>query len=162
MKKIIIAIITCIIFSACTKESIIEGITTAPEEKIANEINVNGKIYKIFNANMLTYIDEECEGRGLAGSLFIGGAKEGTKDTIDIYILNLPKYNSTQQMYPYGNANCKISAFIAVWSGNKEEGYYFSQTIGNFEIEATKFRLNNIEFTDGSTTLTLNGSGTYK
>lgn len=81
MRKYIIVIITSLFFSACTKESIIEGITIAPDKSITNTINVNGEQYKIYDAYKSTYIPSTCAGRGLEGSFIITGAKEGTTDT---------------------------------------------------------------------------------
>jgi hypothetical protein len=161
MKKYLIAIITSILFGACTKESIVQGITIAPDKSITNEISVNGVIYKIFNAYKSTYIPATCTGRGLAGGFVINGAKEGTTDTAFILILDLPNFNSTQQIYPYGNTSCNVNAFLGLWRGAGDAIYYDSNTTGEFIIEAAKFKLNNTQFEFGNTTLTVNASGNY-
>jgi hypothetical protein len=161
MKKHIVLIITSILFGSCTKESIIQGITIATDKSITNEIIVNGEKYKIYEANNSTYIPDECAGRGLAGSFYFSGAKEGTTDTAVIYIFDLPNFNSTQQIFPYDNTGCKVNGFIALWKGAGEETYYFSNTSGEFVIEETKFKLNNTQFVGSTTTLTVSASGNY-
>lgn len=162
MKNHIIAIVVTVLFGACTKESIVQGITIAPDKSITNEINVNGEKYKIYDAYKSTYTTATCAGRSLAGGFVFYGAKSGSSDTAVIIIIDLPNYNSTQQMYPYDNTGCKVNAFLALWRGAGDEIYYDSNTTGEFIIEATKFKLNNTQFTDGASTLTINASGNYE
>lgn len=159
MRKYIIAILS-LLFFGCTKESIIQGITVAPEKSITNKINVNGQQYNIYSAYKSTFLSSTCTGRGL-GSFIIRGAKEGTADTAVVFILNLTNFNSTYQIFPYGNTGCLVNAFLGLWNGPGDVIFYDSNTTGKFIIDDRKFKLDNTQFTDGNTTLIINSEGSY-